>query len=433
MNYKKICTLLLTVCMTAGVVAQTDSTSKYSNNGRHKGLDFNFSTGYHAGVGDFKKGGSIPFEMGLGKQFSSNLYAGIGSGIWLGTKGVKPMIPITADAKLMLPLHSTPIKPIFTVRLGYLLNTASDIEGESHEYGGITYETESYEMPDYIMMQIMPGVQLPVSKTTDFMLSAGYTHAFSTKGGGGGGYFTVKLGFNFHKNPNKIKLGPKREKVDTRDKGLQFSLEGNGIFSEGEFGSGGNLVCTYKLNPHFSVGGGIGYALFSPFGSGIISGGDREYAEGEDIQVLTFNNSNNSYREETYGYYGDVSAINLFARGVYRLSNRRFSPFASLDAGISLFSYDQSILAGYDNIVGMPSKVAPFVSPAIGLSIRTTKNSYLELKGGYTFNTGIRAKKGYKRMDYETTYVSTSGKNLSHAFVSLGFTHTFGKRGKRLR
>ncbi len=46
-----------------------------------------------------------------------------------------------------------------------------------------------------------------------------------------------------------------------------------------------------------------------------------------------------------------------------------------------------------------------------------------------TFSTGIKAQKGYS----EQTFVSTSGKSLSRAFISLGFTHTFGKRGKRLR
>lgn len=420
MKKKKIYTLLLATCITIGASAQTNDTLKYSNNGVHKGLDFNVSTGYLAGVaGNFKKSGAIPVEIGLGKQFHPNLYVGLGTGAWIGTEeGSKPIIPITADAKLMFPIKTTSIKPILTVRLGYLLNTAGKIETEEYEYGGTTYGGYSYEMPDYIMMQIMPGVQLPISKTTDFMLSAGYTHGFATTGEGGGGYFTVKLGLNFHKDPNKKKLGPKREKVPTRDKGLQFTIEGGGNYGKDDFGGYGNFVCTYKLNPHFSVGGGIGYELLKPFSSG-----------SEDIQVITINNWDGRYSEKTYRYHGDVTAMNLFARGTYRLTDKSISPFVSVDAGVGLYSYNENILQGYDNIVDMPSKTIPFVSPAIGLSMRTTNNSYIELKAGYSLNTGIKAQKGYT----ETTYVSTSGKSLSHPFVSIGFTHTFGKRGKRLR
>lgn len=418
MKINRLYTLFIAVCMAAGTQAQGSDTPKYSNDGRHKGLDFSIMTGYHAGVGDFKDMGSIPVEIGLGKQFHPNLYVGLGTGAWIGTeKGSKPMIPITADAKLMFPLQSTQIKPVITVRLGYLLNTAEDVEGGKVDYGGYEIETEGYSMPDFVMMEIMPGVQLPVSKTTDFLLSAGYTHGFGTKGGGGGGYFTVKAGLNFHKNPNKVK----REKVPTRDRGLQFTLEGGTNFSKGDICGGGNLVCTYKLNPHFSVGGGIGYELFSPFCPASQTSDDK------DIQIVKLDNNNSLERYE--GYYGEITSINLFARGIYRLTDRRFSPFVSIDAGVGMYSYDDDLLHGYDDIVDMPSKYVPFVTPAIGLSLRTTNNSYLELKAGYTLDTGIKAQKGHD----DNTYVSTAAKSLSRMTVSIGFTHTFGKRGKRLR
>lgn len=433
MRHNRPYTLLLALCMAAGAYAQNNGgTQKYSNDGRHKGLDFNISTGYHAGVGDFKNMGSIPVEIGLGKQFHPNLYVGLGSGVWIGTEeGSKPMVPITADAKLMFPLKSTQIKPIFTVRLGYLLNTASGIDGGTQEYEGIQYESDGYNPPDFIMMEIMPGVQLPVSKTTDFLLSAGYTHGFASKGGGGGGYFTVKAGLNFHKNPNRIKKGPKREKVPTRDKGLQFTLEGGTNFGKYDdpLGYNANLVCTYKLNPHFSVGGGVGYEKFKPFTAW---DNDGNYgSEGEDIQVITPGRNSGEYDEDYYAYYGDVTALNVFARGVYRITDRRFSPFVSVDAGVGLYSFDEAMIQGYDDMFDEPSKIRPYVSPAIGLSIRTTKNSYIEIKGGYTFVTGVKAQKSYNAE--QDTYVSTAGKSLCRPFVSLGFTHTFGKRGKRLR
>lgn len=424
MKINRLYSLFIAVCMAAGTQAQGSDTPKYSNDGRHKGLDFSIMTGYHAGVGDFKDMGSIPVEIGLGKQFHPNLYVGLGTGAWIGTEeGSKPMIPITADAKLMFPLQSTQIKPVITVRLGYLLNTAEDVEGGKVDYGGYEIETEGYSMPDFVMMEIMPGVQLPVSKTTDFLLSAGYTHGFGTKGGGGGGYFTVKAGLNFHKNPNKIKLGPKREKVPTRDKGLQFTLEALGNFGGFDMGFGGNLVCTYKLNPHFSVGGGIGYETYQPFCMDEFSHDPHS----NDIQVIRLYDE--VHGEEFYDYYGSVNSLNIFARGVYRVIDRRFSPFVSVDAGVGMVSYDGELMRGYDNVVEAPSKVTPFVSPAVGLSIRTTKNSYIDVKAGYTFATGPKAQKSYS----EDTYVSTATRNMTKPFVSLGFTHTFGKRGKRLR
>ena len=424
MKINRLYTLFIAVCMAAGTQAQGSDTPKYSNDGRHKGLDFSIMTGYHAGVGDFKNMGSIPVEIGLGKQFHPNLYVGLGSGVWIGTEeGSKPMVPITADAKLMFPLKSTQIKPIFTVRLGYLLNTAGDVEGGTQEYEGIQYESAGYDAPDFIMMEIMPGVQLPVSKSTDFMISAGYTHGFASKGGGGGGYFTVKAGLNFHKNPNKIKLGPKREKVPTRNKGLQFTLEALGNFGGFDMGFGGNLVCTYKLNPHFSVGGGIGYETYQPFCMDEFSHDPHS----NDIQVIRLYDE--VHGEEFYDYYGSVNSLNIFARGVYRIIDRRFSPFVSVDAGVGMVSYDGELMRGYDNVVEAPSKVTPFVSPAVGLSIRTTKNSYIDVKAGYTFATGPKAQKSYS----EDTYVSTATRNMTKPFVSLGFTHTFGKRGKRLR
>lgn len=430
MNRKILYIIAFSACISISAVAQNNPA--YSNDGRHKGLDFNISTGYHAGVGDFKDMGSIPVEIGLGKQFHPNLYVGLGTGAWIGTEeGSKPMIPITADAKLMFPLQSTQIKPIITVRLGYLLNTAGDVEGGTQEYEGIQYESAGYDAPDFIMMEIMPGVQLPVSKSTDFMISAGYTHGFASKGGGGGGYFTVKAGLNFHKNPNRIKKGPKREKVPTRDKGLQFTLEGGTNFGKFDdlLGYNANLVCTYKLNPHFSVGGGVGYEKFKPFTAW---DNDGNYgSEGEDIQVITPGRNSGEYDEDYYAYYGDVTALNVFARGVYRITNRRFSPFVSVDAGVGLYSFDEAMIQGYDDMFDEPSKIRPYVSPAIGLSIRTTKNSYIEIKGGYTFVTGVKAQKSYNAE--QDTYVSTAGKSLCRPFVSLGFTHTFGKRGKRLR
>lgn len=67
----RILTLLAAAAMAlAGNAQESDAPTQYGKDGRHKGLDFNLSTGYHVGVGDNKGFGSIPVEVGFGKQFN---------------------------------------------------------------------------------------------------------------------------------------------------------------------------------------------------------------------------------------------------------------------------------------------------------------------------------------------------------------------------
>ena len=227
--------------------------NKYSIDGKHRGLDFSINAGYNAGVGDMKGSSFLPLEIGVGKQFHPNLYIGVRSGAWVAVSDkATAQIPIMSDFKVMFPSSSEgKLKPIINARFGYLLNTEGDkeIEVEDGEGGTISAKSESVDM---IVMELMPGVQIPISKTADFILSAGYTHGFATKGGGGGGFFSVKTAINFHKRDTKR---PPREKVETRDKGLQYTIEGVAN-NRTQFGGGGNLVFTYKLNPHISIGAG---------------------------------------------------------------------------------------------------------------------------------------------------------------------------------
>lgn len=397
----RIYTFLATLAVVFGLQAQNVQSQKseveIANDGPHKGLDFSISTGYHVGVGDMKNVGSIPVEISLGKQFRPNLYLGLGSGVWIGTKDSKPMVPITLDSKLMFPSSTSSMKPIVNFRLGYLLCT----QGENY--------------PDYIMMELMPGVQFPISSRTDFMLSAGYTHSFVTKGSGSGGYFSVKAGINFHKNPFHVRR-PRREKVGTRDHGVQLTLEGGANFMTGGTGSGANLVIGYKLNPHLSIGVGAGGSGLSPF---------EESGEGVDIQIVSVDKQNETSEEKYYDYQDSFSEFKFFVRGTYRLTEKRLSPFATIDVGARLYSMDSYNLSS--SHAELPDDMGYFAAPAIGLSLRTTNNSYLELKGGFLMSTRM-GNKGYTD---EGIYYSCRSVSLSAPFVSLGFTHTFGKRGKR--
>lgn len=389
--------------------------NKYSIDGKHRGLDFSINAGYNAGVGDMKGSSFLPLEIGVGKQFHPNLYIGVRSGAWVAVSDkATAQIPIMSDFKVMFPSSSEgKLKPIINARFGYLLNTegGKEIEVEDGEGGTISAKSESVDM---IVMELMPGVQIPISKTADFILSAGYTHGFATKGGGGGGFFSVKTAINFHKRDTKR---PPREKVETRDKGLQYTIEGVAN-NRTQFGGGGNLVFTYKLNPHISIGAGGGYHAFSPY---------NQKSDGDDyIQYIERG------VEDKLCYQSDIQMYNFFARGNYRLTDRRFSPMATMDIGIRKYNIDEDFYGYKENlyeVLGFPS-TSLYVAPAIGVSIRTTKNSYFEFKLGYNIGSNVKAK---KVADFENdVYASTPSKNMSYGFFSIGFTHTLGKRGARL-
>lgn len=389
--------------------------NKYSIDGKHRGLDFSINAGYNAGVGDMKGSSFLPLEIGIGKQFHPNLYIGVRSGAWVAVSDkATAQIPIMSDFKVMFPSSSEgKLKPIINARFGYLLNTegGKEIEVEDGEGGTITAKSESVDM---IVMELMPGVQIPISKTADFILSAGYTHGFATKGGGVGGFFSVKTAINFHKRDTKR---PPREKVETRDKGLQYTIEGEAN-NRTQFGGGGNLVFTYKLNPHISIGAGGGYHAFSPY---------NQKSDGDDyIQYIERG------VEHKLCYQSDIQMYNFFARGNYRLTDRRFSPMATMDIGVRKYNIDEDFYGYKENlyeVLGFPS-TSLYVAPAIGVSIRTTKNSYFEFKLGYNIGSNVKAK---KVADFENdVYASTPSKNMSYGFFSIGFTHTLGKRGARL-
>lgn len=407
--------IALLVSFITPAVAQENKTNAYSIDGKHRGLDFSINAGYNAGVGDMKGSSFLPLEIGVGKQFHPNLYIGVRSGAWVAVSDkATAQIPIMSDFKVMFPSASEgKLKPIINARFGYLLNTEGDkeIEVEDGEGGTITAKSESVDM---IVMELMPGVQIPISKTADFILSAGYTHGFATKGGGGGGFFSVKTAINFHKRDTKR---PPREKVETRDKGLQYTIEGVAN-NRTQFGGGGNLVFTYKLNPHISIGAGGGYHAFSPY---------NQKSDGDDyIQYIERG------VEHKLCYQSDIQMYNFFARGNYRLTDRRFSPMATMDIGVRKYNIDEDFYGYQENlyeVLGFPS-TSLYVAPAIGVSIRTTKNSYFEFKLGYNISSNVKAK---KVADFENdVYASTHSKNMSYGFFSIGFTHTLGKRGARL-
>lgn len=400
-----------------------EDSSTYPREGRHKGLDFSINIGYNIGVGDNKNAKSLPIELGLGKQINKNLYLGGSTGVWVGTsKGAKPLIPFAVDSKILFPLSSSEIEPLLNFRLGYLFNTGKTPGGSFIDpTSGSTRELKSERLPGEIMMQIMPGIQIPLSGGVDFMLAAGYTHNFVTEGGLSGGYFAVKTGISLHKNPNKAPR-KRRLPVPTRNRGFHWTLEGGANFTDGP-GGGGDMVFGYKINPHFSVGAGFGYEIMSPF------------ANEESAQVISL--SGNGVSEYYLNdIYSSLSQARIYLRGVYRMLDRKFSPIVACDAGIRLYSLSEDYYTILGNVPATdlfshPDKSGLFLSPAIGVSLRTTNNSYIELKGGYSLAQNILGEKISTEINGTPVYGSSKSVKVCAPFFTIGFSHTFGKRGEK--
>lgn len=421
--YSFLCLLFVCSHLSAQQIQESASlapneSATVKKDGRHRGLDFSVDAGYH--IATKGGGGSVSTEIGIGKRFNKNFYWGIGTGAFLPTGDGDPSIPVTSDFKVYFPLKSTSLIPGAMIRAGYVFNTAEDVTVGSGKH------KTTVEVPDNIMIQIMPTLELPLSKRVDFNFGVGYTHFIPTKGSGGSGAFSVRTGFSFHKSPVR------KPKKPIRDRGMQVTLEGGKMnFGSDEYdGAMGALVFTYKFNPHIQLGIGAGDDFVS------------SYVE-DGVKSLRVRNDGEAFRG------GDdidvsISAVKVFARGVYRLTNRRFSPFVACDAGVRIYSFDD--LYGYEvndadhsieQVLGKPSSMGLFAAPALGLSLRTTNNSYLELKAGYSFAPALSGKRGEAEYDaYNFHFIHTAScepLKMSAPFVSLGFTHTFkwgGKWGK---
>ena len=368
-------------------------------NSGHRGLDFSVDLGYN--IATKGGGGTFSTEIGIGKRFTKNFYWGIGSGAFIPTKkGGNTMIPVNTDFKVYFPLNTTSIVPNGTVRFGYIINTADEIDN----LGKL----------NYIMLQIMPGIQIPLSKKVDVNFSLGYTHYIPTINIGGSGAFTVKVGFDFHKSLFKT-VG---KSVPTRNKGMQFTLEAGSAApwllatdrKEGYSTAGGALVATYKLNPNISFGVGYGFDYFNT----------NFNSEGNDMYLHDIWSKANGY------------AHNIFVRGQYRLTNRKISPFASCDAGIRKYSYTEPeyIYTDWNEFKFNPiepKKSGFFIAPAIGISIRTTNNSYLDIKAGYDFASAKLSEQTatYEDRQGNSYYLTYKSASMSALFVKIGFTHTF--------
>lgn len=234
--------------------------------------------------------------------------------------------------------------------------------------------------------------------------------------------------------------------IPTRGRGFQVTVEGgkmNFTNTEGDYDyNGGHFygVLGYKINQKISAGVGLGFDAVG-----------MSYQGG--IQSLKLNNTTGEIERNVSCLSEDLGVFKLFARGQYRFMDNRFSPFVACDLGIRCTisgyrdMYGESLLFDEDNawrygtnleeykagsltqLLGKPSVVNVFATPTIGFSLRTTNNSYLELKAGYTLSPyamGVRNSTDYTFNNEQITHIASCRPiKMSAPFVSLSFTHTF--------
>ncbi len=364
----------------------------FTDKGSHKGLDFSANVGTLI----FTKGGSGAFvpEIGLGKRFNRNFYAGIGLGAEVPYSDGNTCAQFSADFNAYIPLKNSSIAPGGLLRVGYV---------------------SDFDYAKCVMISIMPTVQIPLSNKVDFNFGLGYSHFIYTGSNGSGyGAFAIRAGFDFHKSATRVK----RPKVDTRDSGMQMTIEAYNMFGSSV---GGALTFTYKYDPHWSFGIGAGYEYFV-----------SEWGDSDEIPDSDYNPDTNFTTHYFVGTCSDLLNAKVYLRGVYRVLDKKFSPFASCDLGLSfrhianggdIYTSDWQWRHNDVDEEGI-KKTGMYVSPAIGVSLRTTNNSYIELKVGYSLAPSLY--KGVIRESDTSRYECVDKISMCKPYVSFGITHTFG-------
>ena len=383
-------------------ISKDESSLNESNNTGHRGLDFDIDAGYN--INTKGGGGAVAADVLVGKRFNKSIYWGLGAGVNISTGGSTVVtIPVETRLNVFFPIGDSKFTPFGSLTTGYNINT----KGGDGSY----------------FVSLAPGFSYPLSSKVDFNFSAGYAHSFYK--GGNGGAVVIKVGFSFHK---PLVPGEKGPYIPTRDKGLQITFEGEGVNpwnidqdqKQGMAAVGGSLILGYKMSPNISFGIGYG-ADWMSFASRTT---DTRYS-GQDLEGEVKNVS------EGWDYMTNNLMHRIFVRGQYRLNDKRFSPIAALDLGLRLYRYDSEYMfensiedyrSSYDGL----SKAGFFVTPQVGFSWRTTNNSYLEMKLGYTISGSLKEFRKTANWPYGNGSELFVGKKISMAglFISIGWTRT---------
>ncbi|MCD8303075.1 MAG: hypothetical protein LUC44_08700, partial [Prevotellaceae bacterium] len=367
--------------------AQTSGhTSRYVAKGGHRGFDFGVDLGFLAYTGE-GGGGAFAPVVSAGKRFSKNIYAGIDAGAEVPFNGGSTFGLFAGDFRFYAPLQNPRFAPGGMLQVGY--------EGD-------------FDLHSYVMIQVMPTFQFGISKTVDFNVGVGYTEYVGVGGiyssGNNFGAVTAKIGFGFHMDSDK--QVSKRSKKPDIENGIQLTFEGDFMACGhiDDYGGGASLVATYKYNPHISFGVGFGFDALD----GLINKNGM-------TTVYTSSSQKESIVDIGCSHFFTKK---LFLRGNYRILDQRHSPLVSCDFGVFFQTRRESYYIDSEHF----RKSGVFITPAVGYSLRTTTNSFLEVKVGYTASSSIIDKYVAENKTSKTTYGKLP---ISGLYLSVGYTHTF--------
>ncbi len=327
----------------------------------HRGIDVELRGSYLYGMGDSKGYGMFAAELAIGKRLSNSFYFGLVGGVWSSTgDGSDPVLPLMIETQAYTRLTKK-LRLTAGLGLGYGINTAADIH--------VPHSHDVIHMPNYLLWSLHGGMQIAAMRQVDISLGAMMGVMVPVGGdvnGEGSVYIGPRIALNFHR-------GEQHARKPIRDSGMQLTVEGEMDNSEQFTGLGPAMAVTYKWDPHLSFGLGGGYS--------------HSWSDSDDAYTEQVHFSGNKVGGG-YSPYADVEhdSFHFFARGQWRLTDKRLSPVASLDMGLRHYSISQDI--------GLTSKknshTLPYAKPQVGLSLRLLSNNiYLEGKVGYQLAAGI--------------------------------------------
>ena len=316
------------------------------------------------------------FGLGIGRRYSENFYWGMDIGL--------PMIGKDFSASL-----STTFRPILPIQNTNLDLYVDLVAGISH-----VGTAEGREFTS-LALQIIPGMQYPLSDYVDFRLGAGYTASILLDGGEGtSGAFILQAAFSFHSS-----TAESNAQQAVIPSGLQITME-SGFGST--FVGGGmmptSIIAGYKLDPKWSLG----------------LGWQRTYCFTGEFDVDNY-----------YGIGFKASwQPGIFLRGQYRFRETGGSPFISLDLGGSVLHVNEEHYV-WDDDEHMSSDfgINLYAAPAVGWSWKLGANSTLDLKVGAVLGTSSSGKYTFTPWR-ESTRTEDCHYNPSSAFIKLGYTQT---------
>lgn len=380
----------------------------------NKGWEFSVNPLLSVNLGS---GGGANFQatLGTGRHVADNFFLGFNAG---GIFGTVSSFTFGTTARAYFPLNNSTMD--FFVEL----------------YVGAQTDFDNWGFTPHLI----PGMQIPLSKSIDFRFGVGYKGIFIE--GASASALALGTSFAFHpanksmtsiSHPSSDGFVPEETAIET-PKPVKPTLEKGLLLSGGLHAInplGFTFAAGYKINKKLSVSLGFSAELESS------SYSNENVRMKHRVSSTSSTWSETIYQTQNLGF---EDGPRFFVRGNYRLTENTISPFVSADLGLKKIhcEYEHTSLyptynnSSYYSIWISPFDISysPFIAPAIGLSWKVGSNSFLELKCVYDMTLAIVSTNITERYYYspigdvnvKSTYSGTSF--LSHFFVGLEFNHT---------